>query len=196
MTKEEDIALIEKCINNCKLSQSRLFNVFSPRMYGICLSYAKNRDAAKDILQEGFIKVFRNLNSFVHETSLESWIRRIIINTAIDHYRKSIKVIWVRQDLSDELEYSADPDVLAKMEARQILTLVQELPEGYKMVFNLYVAEGFTHKEIGYMLGISEGTSKSQFFHAKKMLQDKVNKLYREISTAEVDREEVEVIYG
>lgn len=129
---------------------------------------------AEDILQEGFIKVFLNLKKYRHEGSLEGWIRRTMVNTAINHYKKNLKAMKERD--IDELEILDKNvnDVIDQMSAQEILGYVQDLPPGYRMVFNLNVIEGYTHKKIGEMLNISENTSKSQLFRAKNVLQRKI----------------------
>ncbi|MBI5856881.1 MAG: sigma-70 family RNA polymerase sigma factor [Sphingobacteriales bacterium] len=153
--------------------QEELYRRFSPRMYAVCLRYAGNAEEAEDILQEGFIKVFKKLDSFRSEGSFEGWLRRIFVNTAIEHFRRKRYMMPVteREENTIEGKYLS---VLDSMAARDIMALVQELSPGYRTVFNMYVVEGYTHKEIADMLGISEGTSKSQLSRAKVILQDMV----------------------
>lgn len=153
--------------------QEELYRRFSPRMYAVCLRYAGNAEEAEDILQEGFIKVFKKLDSFRSEGSFEGWMRRIFVNTAIEHFRRKRYMMPVteREENTIEGKYLSVLDDLA---ARDIMALVQELSPGYRTVFNMYVVEGYTHKEIADMLGISEGTSKSQLSRAKVILQDMV----------------------
>lgn len=153
--------------------QEELYRRFSPRMYAVCLRYAGNAEEAEDILQEGFIKVFKKLDSFRSEGSFEGWMRRIFVNTAIEHFRRKRYMMPVteREENTFEGKYLSVLDDLAAMD---IMALVQELSPGYRTVFNMYVVEGYTHKEIADMLGISEGTSKSQLSRAKVILQDMV----------------------
>lgn len=153
--------------------QEELYLRFSPRMYGVCLRYAANTEEAQDILQEGFIKVFNKLSSFRSEGSFEGWIRRIFVNTAIEHFRrkKYLQPVTEKEENTIEGKYLSALDGLAE---KDILGLIQQLSPGYKTVFNLYVIEGYSHKEIGDMLGISEGTSKSQLSRAKVILQEMV----------------------
>ena len=153
--------------------QEELYRRFSPRMYAVCLRYAGNAEEAEDILQEGFIKVFKKLNSFRSEGSFEGWVRRIFVNTAIEHFRRKryLMPVTEKEENSIEGKYLSVLDDLA---ARDIMALVQDLSPGYRTVFNLYVVEGYTHKEIADMMGISEGTSKSQLSRAKVILQDMV----------------------
>lgn len=138
-------------------------------MFSICLRYAENKEDAQDILQDGFVKVFKKVNTFKHKGSFEGWIRRIMVHTAIEHYRKRSKYFMV--DINEAHEQSFDADALVNLSTAEIIKLVQELPAGYRTVFNLFVIEGYAHQEIADMLNISEGTSKSQLSRAKKMLQ-------------------------
>jgi RNA polymerase sigma-70 factor (ECF subfamily) len=153
--------------------QEELYRRFSPRMYAVCLRYAGNAEEAEDILQEGFIKVFKKLNSFRSEGSFEGWVRRIFVNTAIEHFRRKRYLMPVTEKEENTIE-GKYLSVLDDLAARDIMALVQDLSPGYRTVFNLYVVEGYTHKEIADMMGISEGTSKSQLSRAKVILQDMV----------------------
>jgi len=148
-------------------------------MYGVCLRYASNADEAEDILQEGFIKVFKKLDSYRAEGSFEGWIRRIFVNTAIEYFRRKT----YQQPITEQHENTVEGRSLSALDSlaeRDILKLVQELSPGYRTVFNLYVIEGYTHKEIGDLLHISEGTSKSQLSRAKLALQELVKKFLEE----------------
>ena len=159
--------------------QEELYRRFSPRMYAVCLRYAGNPEEAEDILQEGFIKIFKKLGSFRSEGSFEGWIRRIFVNTAIEHFRRKryLQPVTEKEENTVEGSYLSVLDNLAE---RDIMELVQQLSPGYRTVFNMYVVEGYTHKEIGDMLGISEGTSKSQLSRAKVILQQMVKKYLEE----------------
>lgn len=146
-------------------------------MYAICLSYAKDRAAAQDILQDGFVKVFEKIKTYQSEGSLEGWIRRIISNTAIDHYRR-------KSTLNKFIEFDPQPSdhnghntVSDSLQAKEILEQVRKLPDGAQVIFNLYAVEGFSHKEISEKLQISEGTSKSQVNRARTLLQKLLNDL-------------------
>jgi RNA polymerase sigma factor (sigma-70 family) len=167
--------LIVGCLNGSRRMQQELYNRFSPRMYAVCLRYAGNTEEAEDILQEGFVKVFKKLDSFRSEGSFEGWIRRIFVNTAIEHFRRKRYLMPVTEKEENTIE-GKYLSVLDDLAARDIMALVQELSPGYRTVFNMYVVEGYTHKEIADMLGISEGTSKSQLSRAKVILQDMVKK--------------------
>lgn len=168
-----DSDLIDGCLQGDRRMQYELYQRFAPKMYGVCLRYAANAAEAEDILQEGFIKVFGKLDSFRREGSFEGWVRRIFVNTAIEHFRKKSYL----QPITDKEEgvYEAkNLSVLDNLAEKDIIGLVQELSPGYRTVFNLYVVEGYTHREIADQLGISEGTSKSQLSRAKLILQDLV----------------------
>ena len=169
-----DEDFIERCLDNDSKSQGELYKHFAPKMFGICLRYAKNQMEAEDVLQDGFIKVFRYLKDYRCEGSLEGWIRRTMVNTAINYYKKKIKY---QKDISlDQTEpiNMNEESAIDKLSARELLELIRELPDGYRMVFNLNVIEGYTHKEIGEMLNISENTSKSQLSRARSVLQEKL----------------------
>ena len=154
--------------------QRELYERYASKMYGVCLRYAGNAQEAEDILQEGFIKVFNKIGSYRGEGSFEGWIRRIFVNTAIEHYRKKIYLQPITEYEEDTVEgkYLTVLDSLAE---KDIIQLVQQLSPGYRTVFNMYVVEGYTHKQIAESLGISEGTSKSQLSRAKLILQDLVS---------------------
>ncbi|MBI9035977.1 MAG: sigma-70 family RNA polymerase sigma factor [Bacteroidales bacterium] len=168
--------LIEGCREKDKKCQEKLYRSFSSKMYGICLRFAKNEVEAEDILQEGFIKVFTNLHTFRNECHIEGWIRRIMINTAINFYKKKLPSLL---DLDfDRLEtpcvtYSSAIDNLSTAELQRYIS---DLPKGYRMVFNLNAIQGYSHKEISEMLKISVNTSKSQLARARKSLQRKIEK--------------------
>jgi RNA polymerase sigma-70 factor (ECF subfamily) len=165
--------LLEGCIKGDRRMQRGLYDRFAPKMYGVCLRYASNAEEAEDILQEGFIKVFRKISSYRGEGSFEGWVRRIFVNTAIEYYRKKtyLQPITEHEENTVEGKYLSVLDNLAE---KDIIKLVQQLSPGYRTVFNMYVVEGYTHKQIAELLSISEGTSKSQLSRAKQILQDMV----------------------
>ena len=176
MTKDEK-ELVEGCLQGRRESQQQFYKKYASKMFGVCLGYAKDRDEAKDILQEGFIKVFTSLSKYKMEGSLEGWVRRIVVNTAVDYYRKALKERdFINIDQAHSLH--SEVSVLQRMEAKDILKLIDKLPEGAKIIFNLYVVEGYSHNEIGEMLGINPGTSKSQFSRARTLLQGWIGKLH------------------
>ncbi len=168
--------LIEGCKGNDKRCQEMLYRTFSSKMYGICLRFAKNEVEAEDILQEGFIKVFTNLHTFRNECHIEGWIRRIMINTAINFYKKKLPSLL---DLDfDRLETSSvsHSSAIDNLSTEELQNYIHDLPKGYRMVFNLNAIEGYSHKEISKMLKISVNTSKSQLARARKALQRKIEK--------------------
>ena len=162
--------LVRRCIKGDRQAQEELYRAHARVMYNVCLAYAKDREEAKDILQEGFIKVFRNLRKYKEEGSLQAWIRRIIINVAIDHVRKQKRKIFIEMENLEEpgTGFSGIP---SDMETEEIITFVRRLPEGARLIFNLFALEGYSHKEIAKKLDITEGTSKSQVSRARALLQ-------------------------
>ena len=165
--------LINGCIEGSRRMQEILYQRFASKMYGVCLRYAGTAQDAEDILQEGFIKIFKKIGSFRSEGSFEGWLRRIFVNTAIEHFRRKryLQPVGEKEENTIEGKYLS---VLDDMAEKDVLALVQQLSPGYRTVFNMYVVEGYTHKEIADMLEISEGTSKSQLSRAKVILQDLV----------------------
>ena len=166
---EED--LISACIQKERWAQKVLYEEHYPKMMGVCLRYAGSQDEALDILHEGFIKVFKNLQRYEPGTSLNSWIRRIMVNTAIDYYRKMVR----RRTEDIEAAYdvsAAGADALSQLSEQEILQAVQELSPAYRAVFNLYILEGYSHKEIADLLKITESTSRSNLVKARLKLQD------------------------
>jgi RNA polymerase sigma-70 factor (ECF subfamily) len=172
MIFEEEI--ICGCIKGDKKAQKALYDKYSAKMLGVCLRYFKNIDEAEDALQEGFIRVFNNIDKFRNEGSFDGWLRRIIVNTALNYYRSNLKHYYSID--YDEIEEVVEDAKLSfdSLNVEFLLNLIQSLPEGYRLIFNLYEIEGYSHKEIGIMLGISINTSKSQLMKAKKYLQHKL----------------------
>ena len=172
--------LIKDCINKRKGAMDELYKRFAPKMFGICMRYAKCKMEAEDFLQEGFIKVFTNLDSFRCDGSLEGWIRRIIVNNIINSYRQKKPYFEDIDTCKEAYRESVDSEILSDLTAEELLRLVHELPEGYRVVFNLYVVEGYQHKEIAEMLNVSESTSKTQLLKARKALQEKIKSVVYE----------------
>lgn len=168
--------LINGCLRNDRHSQELLYRKYAGKMYGICLSYTGDREEAQDILQEGFVKVFRNIKSYSSQGSFEGWIRKIIVNTAIDYLRgrKQGDEFIEMENIYDHTDYH---NVLDDLALSDILDQIKNLPRGARMVFNLYAVEGYSHKEIARILNINEGTSKSQFNRARSILTDLLEKL-------------------
>ncbi len=175
--KEHLKVLIEGCLNNDRRSQEELFKLYYGKMLGVCMRYSNDRDSAEEVLQEGFIKIFEKLERFDYKGSFEGWIRRIMANTAIDHIRKS-KKDPILSDNDEDFKLGSENPVVAKEElefvgikAEIALDAIRNLSPAYRAVFNLYVMEEYTHKEIAEILNISEGTSKSNLSKAKLNLQ-------------------------
>jgi RNA polymerase sigma factor (sigma-70 family) len=170
---ENDEVLIKGCAKGDRKAQQALYEAYSRKMYAVSLRYAKNQDDADDILQEAFVKVFKNIGSFRQESSLYFWIKRIVINTALN-YQRSKLYLYPMVDVQD-LTYLAEQEfTLSDHNLKDLLKMLQELPDGCRVIFNLYAIEGFQHKEIADMLGISIGTSKSQYARAKSLLREKI----------------------
>ncbi len=166
-------SLIKRCAASDRHAQKELYDLFSGRMFMICLRYCKSQLEAEDVLQEAFIKVFKNIKNFRGDSRLEYWVKRIVINTALNHQRSKLYQ-YPMYDINDVQQTQQYENVLADLHLEELIKMVQALPEGCRLVFNLYAIEGYNHKEIGEMLKISEGTSKSQFSRARKLLQEKI----------------------
>lgn len=170
--------MIEKASKGDRRTQRQLFDMFSPKMLGVCRKYLKDNDLAEEVMLSGFLKMFINLQDFKNEGSFEGWIRRIMVNECISKLRKDKKLNFVPEAIIENTtEHSTY--IETELEVAEIQKLIDSLPDGYKTVFVLYVVEGYKHSEISELLQISENTSKTQLFKARKMLQDKVNKQNR-----------------
>ena len=171
-------ALIKGCIKNDRKSQKILYKTFYSKMLGVCMRYSSDSEAAKDVLHEGFIKVFDKLKSFENKGSLEGWVRRIIVNTAIDNVRKKDKLVFTLDDENyfesinenSDVNFISDDD--GNVDGRKLLELMQKLKPSYRTVLNLYVIENYSHNEIAKELNISVGTSKSSLARAKMKLKE------------------------
>jgi len=171
--------IIKECSAGKVHAQEKLYRMFAPKMFGVCLRYAKDKTEAEDNLQDGFVKVFSNIEKFRHEGSLEGWIRRIMVNVCLEKYRKQHLLHPVEDvQVFDSQRYS--DDIIDKISAGELMELIQQLPPRYKMVFNLYVMEGMSHKDIADEMNISVGTSKSNLARARDILKGKVLALYGE----------------
>ena len=176
MLQVTEAEIIEGCKSSKRELQKALYQRFSGKMFAVCLRYSKNREEAEDILQDGFVKVFGNINQYTGTGSFEGWIRRIMVNTALEALRKK-KIDYSNVEVHEiEDSYENVHDVMSKMGMNDLLIFIQELPAGYKAVFNLYAIEGYQHKEIAAMLSISEGTSRSQLARARQILQEKITR--------------------
>lgn len=169
MTEE---VLLQGCLKNDATAQQELYHRYSPKMLSVCYRYAKNREDAEDMLQEGFIKVFSQIIKFEYRGSLEGWILRIIVHTCINHLKKN-KKFNEHVDLAYAGNIVIREDYIPSMiQAKQIVETIRTLPIGYRTVLNLYAIEGYSHKEIGQLLDIEESTSRSQYTRAKNMLEE------------------------
>jgi RNA polymerase sigma-70 factor (ECF subfamily) len=164
--------LIKGCQKGKRLYQQELYRKYYRKMLGVCMRYTNQPEDAEDVLQEAFIKVFKHIKGFRGKGSFEGWIRRIMVHTSIEHYRKRSRYFMVEMEQAREVELNADQ--LSEMSKEEILEVIQSLSVGYRTVFNLYAIEGYSHKEIAEMLGISIGTSKSQYSRAKALLKEKL----------------------
>ncbi len=169
MTEE---SLIKKCASGNSLAQKTFYEKFAGKMMGVCLRYAKDYEEAQDVMQDAFIKIFGKLPNYEKKGSLEGWVRRIVVNTALDSYRKNKKF---QQNVAvDNVDYLLEDKsyIVEELNANDLLAIIKKLPEGYQMVFNLFAIEGYSHKEIAERLEVTESTSKSQYSRAKKMLRE------------------------
>lgn len=171
--------LIAACINKDKRAQKKLFDQFSPKLMGVCLRYAQDRDEAQDMLQDGFIKIFQKIETYSGKGSFGGWLHRAMVNTCLDHIRKNSKFRYKVEIEKADLETDNAESALSVLRTKELLQLIQELPEGYRIVFNMFAIEGFGHKEIAEELNITENTSKSQYRKARLHLQKAISKLDR-----------------
>ena len=174
---QEEQNIIKGCIKGDKKSQYDLYNRFKKDVFGLCLRYAKDRAEAEDKMQEGFIKVYTDLYQYRPIGPLGGWIRRVVINSCLRFIRKRKRLVF--NEYSDQMSMAlkSDDNVISDLGAKDLIKVIQKLPEGYRLVFNLYVIEGFSHKEIAEQLGISVNTSKSQLSRAKAYLRKKIERV-------------------
>jgi RNA polymerase sigma factor (sigma-70 family) len=174
-----DEELIQGCIKGKDAFQYELYKRYSPKMFGVCLRYCASREEAEDVLQDGFIKVFKKIDSFRFTGSFEGWIRRIMVHTAIRNKYITLRAHEV--NTLEGVEHPAlDEKVTSKLMMMDLMKIVNELPQGYKIVFNLFAVEGYSHKEIAEMLEIQEATSRSQYLRARQFLREKLDKLQKD----------------
>ena len=168
---QEEKKIIRLAIDNNRSAQQKIYTQFSPKMLSVCRQYIKDIHQAEDIMITAFMKVFVNLKNFQHNGSFEGWIRRIMVNECISHIRVQKKVNFIQEEKYFEDSFN---NIESQFSVEDIQFLIDSLPDGYKIIFNLYAIEGYKHKEISGMLGISEGTSKSQLSHARKVLKEQI----------------------
>ena len=169
--------LIAACIRQDRTAQRKIYERYSPRMFAICLRYAKDRDAAMDLLQDGFITVFSKITSYKNEGSFEGWMRRIFVNTALMSLRRN-DILRGAEDVSaPRSDVPFEDNILERLDGKKIMKLIGEMPIGFRTVFNLSVLDGFSHQEIAQQLGISEGASRSQLSRARVWLQERIKRM-------------------
>ena len=166
--------LIRGCIRGDVVCQRQLYNLYARTMMGVCLRYAKSHEEAEDFLQDGFIKTFQSIGQYSGKGSLEGWVRRIMVNTALASMRK-FNPLQRSGDVQDlENSNGEEPEILSTLSAKDLLNIIHRIPDGYRIVFSLYAIEGYSHKEIAAKLGITVSTSKSQYSRARATLQKMV----------------------
>ncbi len=171
-------SMLKGCLKGESKAQEMLYNMYSAKMMAVCRRYVRTDFEAEDVFHDAFLKVFTNLAQYKGEVPLEAWIRRIVVNTSITHYHKFKKE---REQVDIEVAYDEAPqtnELVENLDAEEIIQVVKTLPDGYRQVFNMYVIEGYNHQEIGNILGIAEGTSKSQLHKARELLKMKLNHLF------------------
>jgi RNA polymerase sigma factor (sigma-70 family) len=173
----DDVTLIKECSRGNAKAQRALFDKFAPKMLAVCMRYLKNIDEAEDALQDGFVKVFQKIPEFKMEGSLEGWIRRIMVNNSLDAIRRNKKQLL--EDDVDSVQHKVffTDFQFDNMDLQYLMKIIQSLPDGYRVVFNMFAIEGYSHKEIAETLGVSENTSKSQYSRARALLRDKLEQV-------------------
>lgn len=166
----------EGCLQNDRKQQEALYRALAPKMLAVCMRYANDKDEAQDILQEGFIKMFNNVHKYRGDGNLEGWIRRIMVHTAISRYRK-LKPMVLVEDMAEEGAMSTAAQNANNLEVNDLMKLVQQLPQAYRSVFNMYAVEGYSHQEIGNKLGITELLSRTTLYRARNILKEKLSQL-------------------
>ncbi|MCF8296349.1 MAG: sigma-70 family RNA polymerase sigma factor [Saprospiraceae bacterium] len=181
-----DDDIIQGCIKGKRSAQHKLYKKYAVLMLGICLRYSKNKSEAEDVLQDGFIKVFSNIKKFRSEGSFEGWIKRIMINTALVNARNNLKHYYHSDinELEQQISNGDEEHIKEAISSKDLMKLIQALPDGYRIVFNLYVFEKFSHKEISESLNISESTSKSQLSRARNLLRKSISEFIKKKSVA------------
>ncbi len=175
MTDDKDI--IKGCLSNKQQAQEALYRKYSSYLFGVSIRYTKDYSAAEDVLHESFIKIFTNISTYKGTGSIKTWMRTIVINTALEKFRKQFQLYFV-DNIEDTGEHLVVNELYSEINAKELLKLVSDLPPAYRIVFNLYAIDGYSHKEIANKLNISIGTSKSNLSRARKILQTKVKEQF------------------
>ncbi len=176
-----DERTLEEIINGCKAGkvrdQERLFNLYSEEMFGVCLYYSRDSSEAEDLLHDGFIKIFQHIDTFRYQGSFEGWMRKIMVNTSLERFRKE-RHLYPLSEVESRMEDRMEENIMGQIATKDLVKMIQDLSPRYRMVFNLYAVEGYSHKEISEMLGITEGTSKSNLARARAILQRNVKQYF------------------
>ena len=172
----DEMSLITGCIKGNQLAQKTLFDSFSPKFFALCLRYMKSTDDAEDVLQEGMVKIFTKLPEYKGKGSFEGWMRRIVVNTCLDQIRKNQKLKFDVSIDKEEYKLSMNAHILENMSANELIEEIKKMPPGYRVVFNMFAIEGYSHQEIAEKLGVKESTSKSQYLRARAYLKERISK--------------------
>lgn len=175
VVKHTEEEIIEGCIRGERIFQKALYDKYSSKMLGVCMRYAESREEAQDMLQEGFVRVFQSIITYQKLGSFEGWLRRVVVFTAINIYKSRLRK-YKDEPISDNHDDIVESDVLDKLSAKEIIELMQLLPDGYRLIFNMFAIEGYSHKEIAEQLDIAVGTSKSQVARARAQMQQLIMK--------------------
>ena len=175
MINEQD--LVRACQRNDRKAQTAFYNMYKGKLMGVCRRYARSKEEAEDIYQEAFVKIFNNIKSLEKPEAVGAWVRKTVIHTAINYYHANLKFQQNTDYENIVLSNDDYPNLLSTLTSEELLALINQLPDGYRMVFNLYVIDGYNHAEIGELLGVSENTSKSQLSRAKELLRKQLKQL-------------------
>lgn len=170
--------LVKECLKNNRAAQKQLYLQYAETMLGVCYRYTKSMADAQDVLQEGFIRVFKNLHQFKQQGELGGWIRRVMVTTALNYLKRNAKYQYDLSFDKADLHPVSDENPAIRVDTKELASLIQQLPTGYQTIFNLFAVEGYTHVEIAAMLGISEGTSRSQYARARALLISWIKKFH------------------
>lgn len=168
--------LIEKCAKNDRKAQAEVYQIYAGKLFGLCLKYSRNREEAQDNLQDGFITIFNKIHSFNHKGSFEGWMKRVVVNTALAKYRNKNLLSLVTEEIPEEVIVAVDEETVS---IDYLLEIIQQLPDRYRLVFNLYILDGYSHKEIAEELKITVGTSKSNLSRARVILKGKIEENFQ-----------------
>ncbi len=175
---QDEAQLINDCQRQIAAAQQQLYESYARKMMGVCMRYVNDYETARDLLHDGFIKVFTHITSFQGEGSFEGWLRRVFVTTALEYLRKN-DVLRESYDISTNYNLQTEEEtIIERISADELRAIIGTLPTGFRTVFNLYAVEGYSHKEIGKLLGITESTSRSQFARAKNILKQKIEAHY------------------